>query len=174
VNYKIIDNFLEKQSYEKLSNVLKSEDIPWYFRAEDVQNSTHNKNGFFSFCFYNDMKPNHILFEPLIVPILKHLKSIACVQVRANLCFRDKDSVECGYHIDYDNPNVTTGILYFNTCNAKTVLNIKGNEFFIDSIENRMLLFDAKIKHKVIYHTDIHKRYVINFNFIGADKNGNI
>lgn len=173
MNYKIIDNFLDKNFYENLSKILKSEDIPWYFREKDTYGGTNNKTGFFSFCFYNNDKPDHVLFEPLIIPILEKLNCFSCVQVRANLSFRDIDAIESAYHYDCDHPNVTTCILYFTNCNAKTVLKINNKEFFVDSIENRLLIFPAQTDHKLIYHTDVHKRYVINFNYIGG-KNGSI
>ena len=171
--YKIIDDFLDKESYELLSKAIKSETVPWYFRAADTTGHTLNKTGFFSFCFYNHYKPDHTAFDYLILPILKKLNSIACVQVRANLCLRDIDAKESSYHFDYDHPDVTTGILYLTNCNGKTILKINGKEHSIDSIENRMLLFPAQTEHKRIYQTDVHKRYVINFNFIGDKNYGN-
>ncbi len=167
--YKIIDNFLDKESYELLSNTIKSDTVPWYFRAKDTTGHTLNKTGFFSFCFYNHYKPDHEAFD-LILPILEKLNFISCIQVRANLTFRDIDAKESAYHFDYDHPDVTTGILFLTNCNSKTILEINEKEHSVDSIENRMLLFPAQTRHKLIYHTDVHKRYVINFNFIG-DKN---
>ena len=171
--YKIIDDFLDKESYELLSKAIKSETVPWYFRAADTTGHTLNKTGFFGYGFYNYYKPDHAAFDSLILPILKKLNSIACVQVRANLCFRDIDAKESAYHIDYDHPFVTTGILYLTNCNGKTILKNSEKEHSIDSIENRMLLFPAQTEHKLIYQTDVHKRYVINFNFIGDKNYGN-
>ncbi len=167
--YQIIDNFLKKNFYEDLSHQLKSENIPWFFKKEDtlgIASNNKNNNGFFSFCYYNDFKPDHVLFENHIVPILKQLDIVSCIQVRANLTFRDIDHLESKYHNDNTSSNVTTGIFYLTTCNAKTVLKINNKELLVDSVENRLLLFNSQIKHKVIYQNDCHKRYVINFNFI--------
>ena len=86
--------------------------------------------------------------------------------VRANLVLRDVETIETPYHIDNNCLYATTGILFLTTCNAKTILNIKNKEVPIDSVENRLLLFDSKIEHKVLYHTDVWRRHVINFNFI--------
>lgn len=172
MNYKIIDNFLSEEFYNYLSKDLKGEDIPWFFRYEDTsKKSILNKtnNGFFSFCYYNNLRPDHPLFDKHIVPILKKLNVISCLQVRANLTVRDKDHLESGFHTDCveeKSPCIETAILYLTTCNAKTVLKIGEKKVFIDSLENRLLLFDNSIQHKVIYQNDCHKRYVINFNFI--------
>ena len=99
--------------------------------------------------------------------MLTKLEVDACIQVRANLVVRDKDTIECGWHTDGSNPAATTGILYLTNCNAKTVLSTKEGEVFVDSIENRMLLFPQTTRHKVIYQTDVHKRYIVNFNYFG-------
>ena len=63
---------------------------------------------------------------------------------------------------------INTNIRRF--ADGEIYIEINEKEHSVDSIENRMLLFPAQTRHKLIYHTDVHKRYVINFNFIG-DKN---
>ena len=164
---KIIDNYLEPELYKKISSYLKSDKASWYFKKEDTNHFSKNKNGFFSFCFYNHGQPDHAKFYDLVVPILMKLDADACQQIRANLVVRDKDTVESGWHMDGPNPAATTGILYLTNCNSKTVVKTKDGDVFVDSIENRMLLFPQNTEHKVIYQTDVHKRYVINFNYFG-------
>jgi len=165
INYKIINNFLDKDMYKNIKYFLHSEDTPWYFKSVDSPHNTKNKNGFFSFCWYNNNRPHHVKYDEHIVPILEKLNYKSTIQVRANLIFRDKDTVETNYHKDYEHNNSKTAILYFTTCNAKTILNIDNEEIKVDSIENRMLIFNTNIKHKVVYQTDLHKRIVINFNY---------
>jgi hypothetical protein len=50
MTYKIIDNFLDKELYELISEDLKSSNVPWYFRKKEVTdiNAPENKNGYFS------------------------------------------------------------------------------------------------------------------------------
>ena len=164
--YKIIDKFLEKDTYNNFSNFLKSEDVPWYYRAIDSSmGKSKNKNGFFSFCFYNKFAPNHNAFYTHMQPFIKKLSMKSILQIRANLTCRDVDNNESSYHVDYLYDNSTTGLYFLTTCNAKTILKIGKKEIPIDNIENRMLLFPTNVFHKVVYQTDIHRRYVINFNF---------
>ena len=166
--YKIIDNFLEKNVYDHFSNFLKSEEVPWYLRHIDSSyGETKNKNGFFSFCFYNNFEPDHDAFYTYIQPFIKKLKARSLIQIRANLTCRDIDNNESSYHVDYNYNNSMTGIYFLTSCNAKTILKINKKEIVVDNIENRMLLFPTNILHKVVYQTDIHKRYVVNFNFFG-------
>ena len=168
--YKVIDNFLEKDLYHRIANEIKGESIPWYFRKTDVRVKnknavTKNKNGYFNFCYYNDYKPDHPLFYPHITPILKTLNCTACIHIRSNLYFRDKDCIESKYHTDFPIDNSTTAIFFLTSCNAKTILKIKNKKVPVNSVENRMLIFKTTIPHKVLYQTDVHKRYIINFNY---------
>ncbi len=166
IKHKIIDNFLEKETYGYFSNFLKSEVVPWYYRPLDTtMGKTKNKNGFFSFCFYNNNKPDDKSFYEFMPNFIKNLNIKNLIEIRANLTFRDKDALESGFHIDNFYDTSITGIFYMTTCNAETVLKYPKNNVYVESVENRMLLFPSKIKHKVIYQNDVHKRYVVNFNF---------
>jgi len=165
---KVIDNFLPENLYNKISTFIKGSEIPWYFREKDTE-LTKNKNGFYSFCYYNDNRPDHDLYYEHIVPMwnLLGFEDVGVVQVRATLVLRDIDTVSSAFHTDMSKSikTCTTAILYFTTCNAQTILKDKDGEKFIDSIENRLLLFDSNIEHRANYQTDVHKRFFINFNF---------
>jgi len=167
MSYKIIDNFLDKKHYEILKGFIQSDAIPWYLKLTDTTKDQKTKsNGFFGFCYYNHNRPDHPLFDEHIGPILHKLKSVSCIQARVNLVLRDKDTIESEYHTDVKSKNSMTAILYFTTCNAKTILKVKNKKIDIDSVENRILIFNSDVIHKVKYQTDVHKRYVLNLNYV--------
>ena len=166
MSYKIIDNFLNNQFYEKLSYDIKGEHMPWYYTKIDVDLKKSMNNGLFTYSYYGNHKPLSDKFDEHIRPITESLDVEALILVRANLVLRDVDTIETPYHIDNNCNYATTAILFLTTCNAKTVLKVKGKDIPVDSVENRLLLFDSKIQHKVLYHTDVWKRHVINFNFV--------
>ena len=171
--YKLIDNFLDQDEYTKIKSFLEQESTPWFFRKSDTYiPGKKSKNGFFSFCAYNFWRPDNLNFYNLTLPILTKLNCFVPIQIRANLSLRDKDSIESSWHTDHDCVLGTTAILYFNTCNAKTLLKINDKIISINSKENRLLKFNSSVLHKLVYHTDVHKRIVINFNYI--TENGNI
>ena len=178
MSYKVIDNFLSEDLLKKINTFIKGPDCPWYYRPQDVitssikenSNLKKNKNGFFCFCYYNDFAPRHNSFYEHIVPILNDLDVAAPLEARVNLNFRDIDSNESKYHTDRTYDNFLTAILYLTTCNAKTILKIENENFSIDSKENRIVIFDGNIPHKVQYQTDSHKRYVINLNYVPKHK----
>lgn len=166
--YLIKDNFLNKEYYQQIKDFLNHPyDIPWYWSPQDTKQSK-NKNGYFTFSFYNNHRPDHPAFN-LIIDLLKELNCKAPIEIRANLSFRDVDSIESSYHVDLDSrfnyKNSKTAILFFTTCNAKTILKVDDKEVVCSSVENRVLIFDSTIQHKVRYQTDVHKRHIINLNY---------
>ena len=166
MSYKVIDNFLNNQFYEKLSYDIKGEHMPWYYTKIDVDLKKSMNNGLFTYTYYGNHKPLSDKFDEHIRPITESLDVEALILVRANLVLRDVDTIETPYHTDNNCLYSTTGILFLTTCNAKTVLKIKNKEVFIDSVENRMLIFDGATLHNSTTTTDAPARFNINFNFL--------
>tara|TARA_R110000765_G_scaffold31685_1_gene73887 strand:- start:2553 stop:3059 length:507 start_codon:yes stop_codon:yes gene_type:complete len=164
MTYEIIDNFLDKQKYEEISSFIKGEEIPWYYEKEDIIGNDKNKNGFFQHCFYTDYKPNSSGIDH-INPLIKKIKPLSIIKIKANLIFRDVDTINCGYHNDNKSSSAYTAIFFLTNCNSITTLMLGDKKLNVESKENRFLVFKSCVKHKVIYPNDIHKRYVINFNF---------
>ena len=167
LKYELIDNFLDDKTYSDIKLFLNKKTTPWYFMEKDTLNPVEtSKNGFFSLCAYNNWLPDNIDFYNVSLPVLKKLDCFIPIQVRANLCLRDVDAIECNWHKDFNMDIGITAILYFTTCNAKTLLKIKDQIISVESLENRLLKFSSPIAHKVVYQTDVHKRIVINFNYL--------
>jgi len=158
LNYEIINNFLEKNLFDKLKTILFSEQISWFFK----NHQTTDDNYFFNHCFYN----KHMACSPLfdeILPILKKLNVIALIEARANLLLKQENIFKSNFHIDR-NFKCKTAILYMNTCNGYTLLDDVEN-IKINCEENKMLIFDSRIKHCAVSQTDVNRRIVINFNY---------
>ena len=64
-------------------------------------------------------------------------------------------------HVDYPFPH-KGAIFYLNTNNGLTILEDKVE---VESIENRLLLFDSSKQHKSTTCTDDKCRINVNFNF---------
>ena len=62
-----------------------------------------------------------------------------------------------------DEDKITTAIFYLNTNNGYTEFE---GENRIDCVENRLVMFPAKTRHRAIGQTDVIQRIVLNFNFI--------
>jgi hypothetical protein len=159
LNYKIINNFLEKNLFNKLQEILFSEDINWYFK----KNMTNNDNYFFAHCFYNNHIPMSPFYNEYIIPIFKKLNAKSLIEIKANLMLKKENVFKSNFHTDRDF-KCNTAILYINTCNGYTLLDDVKN-IKINCEENKMLIFDSQINHSAISQTDVDRRIVINFNY---------
>ena len=177
----IIDNFLDPDTFEKISNYILGGNFKWTcgpsLLDEDYSTtilmdplfdrqlvnliySKHVKNGKLAVEQENEYK--------VIIPFLKKLKittkQLTRVKVNATLC---KESVmRSGWHVDVPEEELhcgMTAIYYVNTNNGKTIF--KGGEE-VESIENRIVIFPNWYNHTPQYHTNAPMRAVINFNWL--------
>ena len=157
---KIIDNFLEKKQFKIIQQAMMGVHFPWYYNnncnyADDgISQLTHT--------FYDFELPHKINGSalPLLNPILKKLKEVGIVKIKANLNYPDKNSQVM--HTDFLFKNLKTAIYYLNTTNGGTKIKNK----FIKSIENRMVIMPSNTSHASVRHTDTKiGRFIINFNY---------
>jgi hypothetical protein len=157
--YKVIDNFLPKENFEKLKNLLLGNNIAWYYK----ENMTYNDECFFNHCFYNHTQPTSDFYFEYVVPILKKLNCISIIQARANLLLKKEKQYFSEFHTDTAF-KCKTAVFYINTCNGYTILD-KKLKIKIKCEENKMLIFDSNISHCAASQTDDKRRIVINFNY---------
>jgi hypothetical protein len=166
-NYKIKENFISDSLYKELKNFLYGDKVSWFYREKETDNMNKDFTfGYFTFCWYNNGQPDHPLFFSQILPILDKLNCKAPIQVRANLTFnRNVTCSGSGWHVDNSYKNSFTSIIYFTTSNATTLLKINDKIISVNSLENRLLLFNSCIEHKVVYGDDTNKRIIMNLNY---------
>jgi hypothetical protein len=165
LNYKIIDNFLPKEDFEKLKTLLFSGDFPWFYVESLITNEQGQgtEEGFFQHSLYNRSRPTSDFYYEYAYPILKKLNSMAIIQIRANLLLNKERQYFSGFHIDNDF-KCKTAVLYINTCNGYTILDPE-LKLKIKCEENKMLIFDSNIQHSIASQTDVKRRIVLNFNY---------
>ena len=161
----VIDDFLDKNLFTDIYNIMTSDTFPWYFN-NDIVHSKPEKilidNFQFTHNFYMDYAPNSSYFN-LIKPVLYKLNAAAILRVKSNLLTRTEKIKEHEIHIDNKYvDNYKIAILYINTCNGYTKLKNKK----ILSKENRLLRFDGKEPHQGSSCTDQSRRILININYI--------
>ena len=81
---KIIKNFLDKDFFKDLQNLITQSEFPWFQRKTMVEGTTDNL-GYFNHSFYNNNIVTCNSYFTYIVPILNKLNSKAVVEIRANL-----------------------------------------------------------------------------------------
>jgi len=104
---------------------------------------------------------------PIINAIDKHSQIAAFRRIKANLQLIQPERVYSGFHHDYGvddegDSNMWVGIYYLNTNDGYTELE---DGTIINSVQDRMLFFNSKLKHRGVSQLDTKERVVINFNF---------
>jgi len=166
LDYKIIDNFLEKEDFYKFQKeIFNAHNVPWFYKNSQTTGSINDIDdvGYFSLSFFNNYSNNLNEFNYFLYKIYEKLNCQALIQSRANLFLKQKENKKLYFHTDVEF-KCKTAIFYMNTNNGATILDIN-EKIKIDSIENRMLIFDSQINHCALIQSDIKRRILININY---------
>jgi hypothetical protein len=165
--YKIIDNFLDQENFLNIKQaIVTSGNFPWYI-TENISGTIGDTDYYFTHLIYKDHSINSSYYN-IIKPIVDKLNVFALRRIKANFYPSTKEIIKHAYHIDHPTPN-TGSIYYINTNNGKTILD-DGTE--VESIENRLLIFEANVKHRSTTCTDDPiGRFNINFNYFPTKEN---
>ena len=154
----VIDNFLPKEEFKKIQELLMSPDFPYYFNST-VADATDIKNFYFTHTIYDKNVVNSDYYETL-EPLLTKLNTVFLRRVKINCYTRNENLIKYKSHKDL--PMSHKGALFsLNTCNGGTYVGRK----FVKSVENRILLFDPSVLHSSTNCTDQKARFNININY---------
>ena len=156
---KRIDNFLSEEDFIPLKDTLNGFNFPWYFNDQICYESDGLSQFTHTFFEESTRSPNSD-FYPLVECFLDKLEVKELIRIKANLNVKTQVPIQTGYHIDH--PNVTTAVFYLDTNNGGTELN---KTTFVESVANRIVIFDSNIQHTGVTCTDQKKRIVLNFNY---------
>ena len=95
-------------------------------------------------------------------PIINKIEPISLIRIKGNMYHRTETLQEHGQHIDYTFPH-KGAIFSINTNNGYTKLH---DGTIVDSVANRMLLFDSSLPHNSTSCTNEKTRVNINFNYV--------
>ena len=163
---KIIDNFLSEKYFKTIQDHMMGFLFPWMWcdgindpgdGGWQLCNAMYDRDGvgiqdeFFG------------VVEPMLHEMDKHVSVKELLRIKANLNPKTIEHQHGGFHVDYN--DATTGIFYINTNNGWT--NFK-NGAKVESVENRMVIFDSSLEHEGVTCTDEDRRVLINFNYVPA------
>tara|TARA_B100001123_G_C15280803_1_gene1013955 strand:- start:732 stop:1310 length:579 start_codon:yes stop_codon:yes gene_type:complete len=177
VNYQVIDNFLDDDSFKVLiDNVMSSKHI-WYYGESVADESKIESDMYFMNLYYMDA-PDQLKNKldqdtqntlpiksdnfSVVKPIIDRIDHNFLLRAKANLYTRTDKIIHHPDHQDYDFTHMGA-IFYVNTNDGLTVLD---NEVEIDSVSNRLLVFDGSTMHHSTTCTNQKRRVNINFNFM--------
>jgi hypothetical protein len=164
MQYEVIDNYLPKEQFEAIQNVMmNNQNFFWFYRPDVTFCDTELKHTmYFCHMFYENYAPRSA-FMGDIFPLIQKLNPNGLVRVKGNMFpnLNLNKRIKEPFHADY--PYEHKGaIFYINTNNGPTVFE-DGTE--IESVENRILLFEPHKLHTMIYCTDQKVRVNININY---------
>ena len=156
----VIDNFLEEDIFKEIQKILMSDKFPWFYN--DFKNDTDDINNFqFTHTVVRGNGNVESKFIQHMKPFFDKLNIKKIFRIKINLTTRAQKSFNHLYHTDVSF-KCLTAIFYINSNNGKTIFK-NGEE--INSVANRMLIFNSNLEHAATSHTDEKTRVVINFNF---------
>jgi len=162
MNYKIIDKVLPQEDFKNIKNFMLNPSFPWNLTTivtNEEENLPISASYYFTHQFWSgfNTEPQAQVF----VPILNLLECKAIMRIKANLYPSTETVIHHDNHIDYEFPH-KGAIFYLNTNNGLTILEDK---IEVESIENRLLIFDPTRIHRSTTCSDNKCRVNINFNF---------
>lgn len=167
MNYKVIKNFLDKDRFQIMKQIVMDPNFAWFFRGNN-----EIKAGYFSHSLFNDHRVNSNFNFDLTDAVYDILKPVSIIQARVNLnmspLFKNKKG---DWHVDYPKYNNLTAIFYFNNTNGGTELKDKGKIKYIKDEENKILIMKGDVFHRSLPSTDVENRYIMNLNYFTDPKN---
>ena len=160
--HKVIDNFLTQDNFLKVKNSILNPEFTWNLTTNVSNRNEELKitsSYYFThiFCSGLYVDPQSCIF----IDILSQLNVKSFIRIKANLYPSTETIMYHDIHIDYNYPH-RGAIFYLNTNNGLTILE-DGTE--VESIENRLLLFDPSKPHRSTTCTNDKCRVNVNFNF---------
>jgi|LakMenE18May11ns_1017448.scaffolds.fasta_scaffold9774964_2 hypothetical protein len=175
MDFKIVDNFLNKTDFEKLQDILLGSHIPWFQNKYIVNHALLSNAEKSDLASYYDYQFTHAFYRNYTIcseffqvldPILIKLNPSAILKIKANLIPRADKIVEHQLHTDILNFKGKTSVFYLNSNDGYTLFQ---NGERVHSVANRMVIFDSNIMHTGTTCTNAKNRCVINFNFYNWD-----
>lgn len=163
----IFDNYLNQDEFNKIKNIfIDNEKFPWHYTPgiaypDEVKKT--DRFQFFNLMYRNDIGVKSDYYSSLM-PLLNKINPKEVLRVKANLGTRTYTHIEGGMHTDSKMKH-TTAIFYLNTNNGYTKFE---DGTIVESIENRLVVFNSDLLHSGFSQTDENIRCVINLNYNGG------
>jgi len=162
---KVIDDFLDKKDFLFIHNLIMNEPFPWFhmdsYKETGLEKDKTNNFSYYLHMLYDDNVPTSQYFEQIVPLIFDKIEFKSLIRVKVNSYARENKLIEHDLHTDYDYSN-TGAVLSINTCDGYTKFE-DGTK--VESVANRIVLFDASKPHCSTNTTNQQRRVNINFNY---------
>tara|TARA_R100001015_G_C4479369_1_gene60367 strand:+ start:86 stop:565 length:480 start_codon:yes stop_codon:yes gene_type:complete len=155
----IIDNFLEEDEFNKIRDVLMSDNFPWFYNDYITNKNDLSHKFYFTHTFYRQPARISNWFD-LWINTLQKLKCNSIIRIKANIYPKNNKEEINKPHIDYKFKHKGC-LLYVNDNNGATYFKDKK----VIPKANRIVLFDPSIEHSSSLCTNAKRRVTVNFNY---------
>jgi hypothetical protein len=153
----VIDDFLDKEVFNNIKNILLGNNFPWYYN--DFMTRDPDNKFYFTHTFYREPGIVSDLFN-MWLPVIRKLECKSIIRIKANNYCPVHKAEKNEFHIDY--PFKHKGCLfYINNNNGPTYFK---NEI-IEAKANRVVLFDPSVPHASSLCDNRKRRVTVNFNY---------
>ena len=155
----IIDNFLDEEEFKSIQSFMMGGKFRWFFWGSKV--SDYDSKYQFAHMFYQPEVGSNSEYLDMWTTFMNKVEAKKCMRIKANLTLKTSTHESTLYHVDY--PDMKTAIFYINTNNGYTEFE---NGVRVNSVSNRVCIFDSNLKHRGVTHTEgDQQRIVVNFNY---------
>ena len=167
----IHDNFLTEPYLKHLQSIFFNQSFPWCYspfvgyKLEDTKISKEERDNhlYLVHKVYDNLRPIEDSFQTFdqFLPILEALEVRSLIRIRALLYVNQGKIIKHESHQDAPYP-IKAALLYLNDNNGYTGFD-DGTK--INSVSNRVALFDGSSYHHSTTPTNCKERLVININY---------
>ena len=155
----IIDNFLPEEEFNSIQSLMMGGEFNWFY----CKGRATRDDGLYLMV--------HMFYQPEVGSNSEHIKiwntfmqqvgAKKCHRIKANLTFKTPTIEPAPFHSDYD--DIKTAVFYINTNDGYTEFK---NGVKVESVANRVCIFDSNLVHCGTTHTEGEpQRVVVNFNY---------
>jgi hypothetical protein len=175
MSYQVIDNFLKYRDFERLKNsIIDNVDFSWFMNNDvtssyDVEETKSFQKKYWNWYMTHTMYlqiPYSTYFQQVTDLFAKEFDQLdpfkTWIRIKANLYPYTSEVKEHQKHQDYPFQH-KAAVFSLNTCDGFTRMS-DGTK--IDSIENRIIIFDGSEFHNSSTTSNAKQRVNINFNWL--------
>ena len=162
------NNFLDKEVFDKMVNIITSNKLPWYAQTGLAQ--TGDGQVLYSHVLVDEFqKVISNVYNDIGAPLLKKVKEIEpdffrVLRIKINCYPNQTVAIKSSYHVDLPKTKSKILLLNINTNNGYTEFKNPKMKSGL-SVANECIIFDGKEEHRSVSQTDTPYRWNINFNY---------
>lgn len=166
----IIDNFLSQNDFQRIKNTVESPNFSWNFgNVNRLKERAYWKSQYvhlFMSIFQDELEfaTNNV---DILQPIINFLAPDKIIRIKCNATPMTYKIFQCGWHKDATSKLTYSAIYYINTNDGYTAFK---NGDKINSVENRLSIFESRLDHSSTTATNVKRRLVINFTFHASNQ----